>query len=68
MSDAGNVPPPREWRFYLDDMIGFAERVLTYTDGLDQAAFDTAAKNAKEGCPISKLLKAEITMDAKLEA
>ena len=21
----------REWRFYLDDMIGFAENVLTYT-------------------------------------
>ena len=36
--------------------------------GADQAAFDTAAKNAKEGCPISKLLKAEITMDAKLVA
>jgi osmotically inducible protein OsmC len=36
--------------------------------GADQAAFDTAAKNAKEGCPISKLLNAEITMDAKLEA
>ena len=36
--------------------------------GADQAAFETAAKNAKEGCPISKLLNAEITMDAKLEA
>lgn len=36
--------------------------------GADQTAFDTAAKNAKEGCPISKLLKAEITMDAKLVA
>jgi osmotically inducible protein OsmC len=36
--------------------------------GADQAAFETAANNAKEGCPISKLLKAEITMDAKLEA
>ena len=36
--------------------------------GADQAAFDAAAKKAKEGCPISKLLKAEITMDAKLEA
>ncbi|MCG3177282.1 MAG: Peroxiredoxin OsmC [Candidatus Omnitrophica bacterium] len=34
--------------------------------GADTAKFDTAAKNAKEGCPISKLLKAEITMDAKL--
>lgn len=36
--------------------------------GADQAAFDTAAKNAETGCPISKLLKAEITLDAKLEA
>ncbi|TCO83388.1 hypothetical protein EV699_10286 [Plasticicumulans lactativorans] len=24
----------REWRFYLDDMIGFAEKVLVYTEGL----------------------------------
>jgi uncharacterized protein with HEPN domain len=29
----------REWRFYLGDMIGFAEKVLAYTDGLDQAEF-----------------------------
>jgi len=33
----------REWRFYLDDMIGFAERVIEYTDGLDQAAFEASA-------------------------
>ena len=33
----------------------------------DEAAFATAAANAKAGCPISKLLNAEITMDAKLE-
>jgi len=26
----------REWRFYLDDMIGFAEKVLSYTEGFDQ--------------------------------
>jgi uncharacterized protein with HEPN domain len=26
----------REWRFYLDDMIGFAEKVIAYTAGLDQ--------------------------------
>ena len=36
--------------------------------GAEQAAFETAANNAKAGCPISRLLKAEITMDAKLEA
>ena len=36
--------------------------------GADQAAFETAAKNAKEGCPVSKVLNAKITMDAKLES
>ena len=29
----------REWRFYIDDMITFAEKVLTYTAGMDQSAF-----------------------------
>ena len=33
----------------------------------DQAAFNTAAENAKAGCPVSKVLNAKITMDAKLE-
>ncbi|MDP9269358.1 MAG: OsmC family protein [Acidobacteriota bacterium] len=32
----------------------------------DKAKFDEAASKAKAGCPISRLLKAEITMDAKL--
>jgi lipoyl-dependent peroxiredoxin len=36
--------------------------------GAEQAKFDQAAKNAKEGCPISKLLNAKITMDARLES
>lgn len=30
--------------------------------------FQTAAANAKAGCPISKLFNAEITMDAQLES
>jgi len=34
--------------------------------GADAAAFEKAAKNAETGCPISRLLKAEITMTAKL--
>jgi osmotically inducible protein OsmC len=34
--------------------------------GADPAAFQTAAQNAKAGCPISRLLKAEITMTANL--
>jgi uncharacterized protein with HEPN domain len=29
----------RPWAFYLDDMIGFAERVLEYTNGCDGATF-----------------------------
>jgi lipoyl-dependent peroxiredoxin len=36
--------------------------------GGDKAKFETAAANAKAGCPISRLLNAEITMDAKLSA
>ncbi|MBS1715747.1 MAG: OsmC family protein [Armatimonadetes bacterium] len=36
--------------------------------GLSPEAFQDAARSAKEGCPVSKLLKAEITMDATLEA
>jgi len=35
--------------------------------GAEKAKFDELAKNAKEGCPISRLLKAaEITLDAQL--
>jgi lipoyl-dependent peroxiredoxin len=36
--------------------------------GADKAAFETAANNAKAGCPISKLLNAKITLNAKLES
>ncbi len=35
--------------------------------GADKAKFETAAGNAKAGCPISKLLNCKITMEAKLE-
>ncbi|HEX6097869.1 MAG TPA: OsmC family protein [Thermoanaerobaculia bacterium] len=41
--------------------------VVAKVPGTDQAAFETAANNAKNGCPISRLLKAEITMTATLE-
>ncbi len=36
--------------------------------GADAAAFETAANNAKSGCPVSKVLNAEITMKATLES
>ena len=35
--------------------------------GVDPAKFTAAANAAKAGCPISRLLKANVTMDAKLE-
>jgi uncharacterized protein with HEPN domain len=31
--------PRRAWRFYIDDMIAFAEKVLAYVSGLDQSDF-----------------------------
>jgi osmotically inducible protein OsmC len=36
--------------------------------GAAKDKFDTAANNAKAGCPISRLLNAKITLNAKLEA
>jgi uncharacterized protein with HEPN domain len=35
----------REWRFYLDDMIEFTEKVILYTDGLNQAEFVLSGLN-----------------------
>jgi osmotically inducible protein OsmC len=34
--------------------------------GADQATFDSLVAKAKVGCPVSKVLKAEITLDAQL--
>lgn len=33
----------RKWLFYLDDMIKFASKVLSYTDGIDQKSFMTSS-------------------------
>ena len=41
MSDSAQ----REWRFYIDDMIGFAEKVIAYTQGLDQDGFVRSGLN-----------------------
>ncbi len=35
----------REWGFYLDDMISFAEKALAYTNGLDQNGFVASGLN-----------------------
>ena len=36
--------------------------------GIDQAKFIAIANGAKTGCPISRLLNAKVSLDAKLEA
>src|SRR5579863_10356765 len=41
--------------------------VVGRVPGADQATFQKLAENAKAGCPVSKVLKANITMTAKLE-
>lgn len=35
----------REWQFYLGDMIECAEKVITYTEGFDQAGFVNSGLN-----------------------
>lgn len=40
--------------------------VTASVPGATQQQFDTAAANAKAGCPVSRVLKADITMDARL--
>lgn len=43
-------------------------QVTARVPGATQEQFNTAANNAKAGCPVSKLFNAKITMDAKLES
>jgi osmotically inducible protein OsmC len=40
--------------------------VTARVPGASPEQFQTAANNAKAGCPVSRLLNAEITLDAKL--
>ena len=36
MSESSSL---REWRFYVEDMIAFCDKVLAYTQGLDRTSF-----------------------------
>jgi osmotically inducible protein OsmC len=40
--------------------------VIAVIPSADEAMFKEIANKAKDGCPVSKLLKAKITMDARL--
>lgn len=42
--------------------------VVAKIPGIDQAKFEELSNQAKAGCPVSKLLKTNITMNARLEA
>lgn len=42
MSDSMDEQSSRPWRFYIDDMIGFATKVLSYTKCIDQRTFETS--------------------------
>ena len=37
---ASSTSSQRAWRFYVDDMIGFATSVLAYTEDFDQPGFE----------------------------
>lgn len=41
--------------------------LLAQVPGASQAKFDTAVNAAQTGCPVSRLFKAEISVDARLE-
>jgi osmotically inducible protein OsmC len=42
--------------------------VAARVPGASQEQFETAAGNAKAGCPVSRVLNAKITMEARLES
>jgi hypothetical protein len=44
-----------------------SRRLTARMSGADRQASAKAANNAKAGCPVSKVLKAQIMMDVKLE-
>lgn len=35
----------REWRFYLDDMMGCVEKAMAYSHGFEQAEFEASGVN-----------------------
>lgn len=70
LGEAGFTPDEIETRCDITFKDGaITESHLTVkakVPGIDEAKFQECAKNAEENCPISKLLKTEITMEASL--
>lgn len=75
LGNAGMVPKSIDTKATISldkDGDGFAVKashldVVVEIPGADQQKFDEAAAAAKAGCPISKLMNAEITMTATLK-
>ena len=53
--------PPAGWTVTASRL-----KLTAKIPGIEQARFDEIAAKAKAGCPISRLLKADISLDAKL--
>ncbi|HYP16578.1 MAG TPA: OsmC family protein [Opitutus sp.] len=53
--------PPAGWTVTASRL-----KLTAKIPGIDQAKFDELTAKAKAGCPISRLLKAEISLEAKL--
>ena len=47
----------REWRFYLDDMISFVEKVLAYSNGLDQDGFVARLSGLARFLPLNEIIE-----------
>lgn len=41
MPSVSDAATPREWRFYVSDMISFCDKVLAYTKGLERSTFSS---------------------------
>ena len=33
------LPAPRQWRLYVEDMLAFCDKVVAYNTGVDRASF-----------------------------
>jgi osmotically inducible protein OsmC len=70
LGEAGFTPDELETRCDITFVDGTITKshltVKAKVPGISKEKFDECAKNAKENCPISKLLNTEITMEATL--
>lgn len=64
------IPPPMsrwiEWMRFAITKIALKSEVAV--PGIDASTFDGIIQKAKAGCPVSQVLKAEITLDYQLKS